>query len=1606
MIVKIKDNFVTYTGDVEVERNAREELDKGKVVIVSERARRYEMYDRVDITTPYGTEQYLVQGDSAIRQNALEWEHQLELFENLARFRAIYPADRSFKRIGQTLGEILTVYQRELSTYHNISITFTTIPQSVLDEVIPFKEFDNNVNFAQILASLFRKIWAIPKVNRIGNDWDIYPFYFNLKNSLIDSNAVSESFQQNDIDYATKVKTQMKNVVNEKDESEIVWFPSPTGYILPRSSSLEQIESRLRYELDSRIIAIIQVVAVGLSFTAFDADGTSPTFQQDVPFTDYDADITTQVVQEDVWDTLKTPDKSLIVSNSDIAQTNNKKNNIRFRPNERYITNLFEAQTDKIFFTSDTPYLLHALRRAIYLELNETGIYDPPIFDSGFTTKDVKIRVKYIRQRDIDMTHHRKTKGFMNDATTTHSQRDASIEMTQYKRVMKNFSNRLGNKVNSKIKVFSYDETPYSLFDFTNEGTIVTRVKNIYKTGFISCEYEESENFANIEAEYALSRGTDPYTISTKSVTTNIISEEYIEFSETDKTNSTRLDTFAQRGALGLLESSTISGFNPIDLGVFKPLSTNWDSSNAIVMKVESDGGGNSMTFHVFFEHQLIAGKTYYDFDTQQIEDYLNPLIYTEEDGSLEDFKIYFTPSVEFQDQGEYPLILDETNYLSATHTNTNITEPLDLDFNASFAMTYQISFVADDNIIVGESFSEDNYLVKNQPTVHNIQFYKSTKPYSEYDTSNRSYDTVANITMVYDSSFKTITFTALEEVDYFSIIRNGRLLLAFNKHLDLNETYVVHINFLSSTTFSVQYNVSIDYPEATGEADTVNAIDSGDQFVLERPIIDNYDFNGWLDKDNNFTLIDSSVVLVLNDITRNWNIYADYTLKEYTVSFNMAGGSPQVPSQTVQHGSLATEPSNPTRDGYDFIGWDFDFLTPITSDITITAQWQIADYTLTADNQFEGTPIDYGTYPLAGISFTYDGNTTFNTVTATFNDSVSYSLPDEANGLQPISLFGVSLIDNPENKTGTIQVTGDLTVPIVWDYVDKDLFIASNVPTTITYSVDGGANQSSPIDSGYDLLVTTQHASSVVLTAPLQQGDYDFVRFYDDNGNTISTNNSITLAMIEDKYVNVEYALRQLTVTIDYSTETGLADDVETATIGTNYAKERPIVTGYSFVAWKDKDNNFVTIDTSVVLVLSAISRDWNIFAEYEVNQYTITFDTNGGDALSPQTYDYNEQLSLPIPTRTGFTFDGWFANPELTQPFNDLTMPAEDITLYAKWSGVEYNVSIDYPANTGVTDTTTSVLSGDQFVLERPVVTGFTFNGWYDKDNNFVIIDSSVVLVIDPVERNWNIFADYDINQYTVTFDSNGGTAVSSITQDYDTSVSEPTSPTKSGYTFAGWYYDSALTNPVTFPFNMPASNITLFAKWDVAIYNVSISTSNSEIQVSYDGTDASSHSDTVTAGGSISASAYAEWNSATLNGTWVFQHWLVNGNIFTTNTNITYNNITEDLTMVAVYNFVEVGWSVGGTSPSGLARCQWLEDVGNTICDTEQVCNWNSINSYLSSTDESTAEPDCSSGNQWTVCVETSPGSGQWLCDVRETDGTTTTEYSNCQTCEIIE
>ena len=223
------------------------------------------------------------------------------------------------------------------------------------------------------------------------------------------------------------------------------------------------------------------------------------------------------------------------------------------------------------------------------------------------------------------------------------------------------------------------------------------------------------------------------------------------------------------------------------------------------------------------------------------------------------------------------------------------------------------------------------------------------------------------------------------------------------------------------------------------------------------------------------------------------------------------------------------------------------------------------------------------------------------------------------------------------------------------------------------------------------------------------------------------------------------------------------------------------PTKEGYTFIGWYNGESEW-DFETPV-------TADLTLTAKWQINQYTITFDTAGGSEVPSITQDYGTAITPPAaPTRTGYTFAGW--DREIPT-----TMPAGDMTITARWTVNQYTITLK-PENGGQDIVIKQDYGTAITAPANPAKTGYTFAGW----------DRTIPTTMPAGDMT--ITARWTVNQYTITFKLENGGQDIVIKQDYGTAITAPANPTKTGYTFAGW--------DKTIPSTMPAEDMTITARW----------------------------------------------------------------------------------------------------------------------------------------------------------------------------------------------
>ena len=320
-----------------------------------------------------------------------------------------------------------------------------------------------------------------------------------------------------------------------------------------------------------------------------------------------------------------------------------------------------------------------------------------------------------------------------------------------------------------------------------------------------------------------------------------------------------------------------------------------------------------------------------------------------------------------------------------------------------------------------------------------------------------------------------------------------------------------------------------------------------------------------------------------------------------------------------------------------------------------------------------------------------------------------------------------------------------------------------------------------------------------------------------------------------QDKTVDIFYVANGGTFFDGNDTMQGVTD-----TDGYARLPLQPTREGYDFLGWSyDRDGNDPVDFTKAIVAGSGHA---TIYAQWKQNnEKTVLYVANGGafadgNVAMEGVTDSNGVARQPLaPTREGYTFTGWTYDAAGTEPV-DFTKPipggGQHVTFYAQWVELANNEKdVLYVANGGVfadgSDALQGVTDGDGVARQplAPTREGYTFAGWtYDRDGNDPV-DFSKPLVGGGDHAT--LFAQWNAvekdNSIDVLYVANGGTffdgsdALQGVT-DGDGVARQPLAPTREGYTFAGWTYDSKGKDPVDFskPLVGGGDHATLFAQW----------------------------------------------------------------------------------------------------------------------------------------------------------------------------------------------
>ncbi len=233
----------------------------------------------------------------------------------------------------------------------------------------------------------------------------------------------------------------------------------------------------------------------------------------------------------------------------------------------------------------------------------------------------------------------------------------------------------------------------------------------------------------------------------------------------------------------------------------------------------------------------------------------------------------------------------------------------------------------------------------------------------------------------------------------------------------------------------------------------------------------------------------------------------------------------------------------------------------------------------------------------------------------------------------------------------------------------------------------------------------------------------------------------------------------------------------------------------------------------------------------------YTVTFDSAGGTAVASQEVLHGGKAAEPTaPTKEGYTFAGWYKEAACSNVWNFTTeVLSANTTLYAKWTANTYTVAFDANGGTGTMNNQVRAY-GDGAALTANAFTrtGYTFSGWNTKADGTgtAVADKATTDLTADNQATVTLYAQWTVNNFTVTFDSDGGSEVAAQSVAYGGKVTKPDAPTKEGYVFDKWIVkasDATSANNGTtetewdFENDTISADTTLNAKWKIVAFTV---------------------------------------------------------------------------------------------------------------------------------------------------------------------------------------
>lgn len=521
-----------------------------------------------------------------------------------------------------------------------------------------------------------------------------------------------------------------------------------------------------------------------------------------------------------------------------------------------------------------------------------------------------------------------------------------------------------------------------------------------------------------------------------------------------------------------------------------------------------------------------------------------------------------------------------------------------------------------------------------------------------------------------------------------------------------------------------------------------------------------------------------------------------EYDFNKYTVAFNTDGGTPVPPAQEVEYGLTATEPAAPEKTGYTFDGWylgdeKYDFSAAVEQNITLTAKWQKKTFT------------------------------------------VKYYLPDETGAWVEKKMDTVDSVDyatyslwtpNAEDGyefSGWYQKPADIGVKAKVEklYMAKEWKLYGKF-TPIEYTIqyvynDGKATSTNP--------TTYTVESDTITLADATGADWGktFLEWHDENGQKIT---EIPTGSTGDRVITAYW---NWPVHLHYLDKDN--NEIDSATLYVSELEPGACVlptgekTGYDFDGWYEAQKDIGT--ASHKLNALSIAKKWELYGRYTAKtdvSYTVKYLREGDNkVLAPEKVVTDQTFDTEVTEQAadvvGYTPDA---------PSKTMILDEYNKVLTFSYSANTYDYTVRHikqlpDGSYDEANAEVETLSGKFEALAA--VTAKDYGEHYPTN------DADTKQNI-KIEEGLTIDVKYDLDEHTLTFETNGGSAINPVTVRHGNAVARPADPTKDKYTFIGWYADPEFTEEYDFATVLEADK-TIYAKFELT------STPIGDIYVRYD-------------------------------------------------------------------------------------------------------------------------------------------------------------------------